>query len=212
MQLIVCWFRQDKAAGRSEDKEVMAMEKGTAISLYEGKRILWQGKPGCSWRNLVKPSDILKVPIGLLFFLFALSWEGAALSVPGLWGLVAPLFGLPFIAAGAYCSVGRFVHRRWQRRQIAYVLTSERILTVYRSRLVCRFYYTLRYLEKRENGDGSGTILFDKRPVDWHDFHFAFFYELIREREYEYAAIDDVDAVWALIEAQRCRWRKPSAK
>lgn len=113
MQLIVCWFRQGKAAGRSGDKEVSAMEKGTAISLYEGERILWQGKPGCSWRNLVKPSDILKVPIGLLFFLFALSWEGAALSVPGLWGLVAPLFGLPFIAAGAYCSVGRFVHRRW---------------------------------------------------------------------------------------------------
>ena len=116
------------------------------------------------------------------------------------------LFGLPFIAAGAYGSVGRLVHRRWQRRQIVYVLTSERILTVYRSRLVCRFYHTLRYLEKRENGDGSGTILFDKRPVDWHDFHFAFFYELIREREYEYAAIDDVDAVWAIVEAQRRRW------
>ena len=84
MQLIVCWFRQDKAAGRSGDKEVSAMEKGTAISLYEGERILWQSKPGCSWRKLVKPSDILKVPIGLLFFLFALCWEGAALSVPGL--------------------------------------------------------------------------------------------------------------------------------
>lgn len=212
MQLIVFLFRWIEAVRGREEKEVVSMDKGPAISLYEGERILWQGKPGCSWRKLVKPSDILKVPIGLLFFLFALCWEGAALSVPGLWGIVAPLFGLPFIAAGAYGSVGRLVHRRWQRRQIVYVLTSERILTVYRSRLVCRFYHTLRYLEKRENGDGSGTILFDKRPVDWHDFHFAFFNELIREREYEYAAIDDVDAVWAIVEAQRRRWMKPDGE
>ncbi|MBM6732173.1 hypothetical protein [Megasphaera stantonii] len=54
MQLIVCWFRQDKAAGRSEDKEVTAMEKGTAISLYEGERILWQASRaarGATWLN-----------------------------------------------------------------------------------------------------------------------------------------------------------------
>lgn len=43
-------------------------------------------------------------------------------------------------------------------------------------------------------------------------FILLFFNELIREREYEYAAIDDVDAVWALIEAQRRRWMKPGAK
>lgn len=94
MQLIAFLFRRIEAVGGREEKEVMSMDKGPAISLYEGERILWQGKPGCSWRKLVKPSDILKVPIGLLFFLFALCWEGAALSVPGLWGiaLIRPAF------------------------------------------------------------------------------------------------------------------------
>lgn len=93
--------------------------------LADGETILWQGRPapGIVWRDLINPLTFF----GLFFFLFAVFWVGAAFAMTrntgGGFGILFPLFGLPFIAVGFYLLIGRIFWDAYSRSRTWYTLT-----------------------------------------------------------------------------------------
>jgi hypothetical protein len=101
-------------------------------------------------------------PFSLLWGGFALFWN------VGVWVAGAPfffrLFGLPFLVAGIYITVGRFFHDASMRRKLNYAVTNRRVLILKRSRspkLTSLDLDRLPGLEMTEHRDGTGTIIFD---------------------------------------------------
>ncbi|MEL6999598.1 MAG: hypothetical protein AAFP68_15160, partial [Pseudomonadota bacterium] len=77
------------------------MTSGWAPYLDEGERLVWEGRPATGLR--VRPSDLLQSGFGLIFFCFSVFWVTMAASSGGageggVFRLVFPLFGLPFVA------------------------------------------------------------------------------------------------------------------
>jgi hypothetical protein len=73
--------------------------------LLPGEKIVWEGAP---YSGLVfRPIEIFLIPFSLLWGGFAVVWNA------GVWktdaDLSFKLFGLPFLIAGLYVTVGRFV-------------------------------------------------------------------------------------------------------
>lgn len=94
------------------------------VQLQPGERVLWSGQPA---QGLIfRPIDAGLVPFSLLWGGFALFWN------VGVWAGGAPLFfrlwGLPFLIAGLYVTVGRFFHARHLRSKISYTLTDRRAI------------------------------------------------------------------------------------
>jgi hypothetical protein len=94
--------------------------------LNPGETVLWQGQPDpapdfTGW----KPADGL---FGGAFAGFALFWMGMALGQVGgsFFGLVFPLFGLPFLVIGLQRAGGERLWAAFRRRHIWYTLTNQR--------------------------------------------------------------------------------------
>jgi len=109
--------------------------------LQSGEDILWQGKPvrghfvrhgALSYRTL----------FGVVFLSFALFWTGMAFqmtwmapklqegrdAVPLVFKYVFPLWGLPFIVAGACLVFGPFISKVMSWKNTEYALTNQRVL------------------------------------------------------------------------------------
>ncbi|MFL6858499.1 MAG: hypothetical protein ACJ8EB_11415 [Allosphingosinicella sp.] len=129
--------------------------------LLPGERLLWVGRPkgGIAFRS----TDLYLVPLSFLWAGFALFWN---LSV---WSMPAPepffeLWGLPFLAMGAYFVAGRFVHEAWLRAHLLYAVTSRRVIVVRMppwQRLKSLEIGYLPVLDYEEHRDGRGTLIFD---------------------------------------------------
>jgi hypothetical protein len=98
-------------------------QQAWAPYLDAGERLLWEGYPSQRLFVLTKQDAVL-IPFSILWGGFALFWN------VGVWVAGAPLFfslfGLPFLAVGAYMTVGRFYHDRYLRRHTVYALTDRR--------------------------------------------------------------------------------------
>ncbi len=92
--------------------------------LFEGETLLWEGQPGRGLR--FDKSALGQSGLGLFFFVFSLFWIGNAISQSGL--SIFPLFGLPFLAVGAYYLFGHLLWDAYTRSRTRYALTSERAL------------------------------------------------------------------------------------
>ena len=101
---------------------------GWAPYLDPGEVLLWEGAPQPGLR--FKPSDLFLSLFGLAFGGFALFWITMAATIgsdaPGPIGTLFPLFGLPFLAVGAYLAVGRFFWDAHVRSKTRYALTTKR--------------------------------------------------------------------------------------
>lgn len=101
---------------------------GWAPYLDPGEDLIWEGRPNTGVR--FKVSDIFLSLFGAVFGGFALFWIVMASSIggdaPGGVGLFFPLFGLPFLAVGAYMMVGRFFWDSYVRSKTVYALTTKR--------------------------------------------------------------------------------------
>ncbi len=106
--------------------------------LDPGERLLWVGSPAGGLR--VTPKGIATSAFGLFFFGFSLFWTLGAAS-PWIGGFTGempkgfgwffvffPLFGLPFVAMGAYMLFGHYLHDAWRRRRTRYALTDRRAI------------------------------------------------------------------------------------
>ncbi|MEM0988588.1 MAG: aspartate carbamoyltransferase catalytic subunit [Pseudomonadota bacterium] len=100
--------------------------------LDPGEKVLWEGAPEPGLR--FKLSDIPLSLFGCLFGGFAIFWIAMATSMSG--GITRgpgaiittgfPLFGLPFLAVGAYFAFGRFFWAAYVRGKTRYALTNKR--------------------------------------------------------------------------------------
>ena len=106
--------------------------EGWGPYLDRGERILWEGAPVRGIR--VRGADIGKSLFGLFFFSFAVFWVYMASSMsrggpgPAGFGLIFPLFGLPFVAVGAYLLFGQYFWKAYVRSRTRYALTDKRAI------------------------------------------------------------------------------------
>jgi hypothetical protein len=133
------------------------------ISLLPGERVLWEGRP--SRHRLFRSTDVLLVPLSLMWCAFAVFWESGVL-VSG-----APIFfvawGVPFVLFGLYIVAGRFVVRAVSSRRTRYVITDFRVVVHAGwsgNRLTTAYLRALPPPVVTERPDGSGSLAFGSFP------------------------------------------------
>ena len=95
-----------------------------ARHLRPGEELLWSGRPDPAVH--FTGADAFLIPFTVLWGGFAVVWN-VGVNAAG-----APVFmrlwGLPFLAVGAYITVGRFVVKQRRKRVTAYGVTPDRVL------------------------------------------------------------------------------------
>ncbi|GAB4009273.1 hypothetical protein GCM10028772_25660 [Nocardioides ultimimeridianus] len=128
------------------------------------EELLWTGRPDPS--RIFTTADIFLIPFSLLWGGFALFWN-IAVNVGGA-PIFFRLFGLPFLVAGAYITVGRFVVKAARKRRTVYALTDQRALVLTGSGTVTSAYLGSRpQVTSKIRADGSGDVLFDAAAAGW---------------------------------------------
>lgn len=129
--------------------------------LFAGEKLLWSGAP---WQGLflMRPAEAMMIPFSLFWGGFVIFWNVNVWSMARA-DIVFKLFGIPFLIAGVYITVGRFVIDAWLRSKTQYAVTNQRVLIerggLFPSRKSLDI-DRLPALELNERGDGSGTIRF----------------------------------------------------
>lgn len=182
-----------------------------ADDLLPGEKILWAGQP--SDRLTLQASDGCLVPFSLLWGGFAFFWEFVALNAwlqdPSGGSIVMPIFGLPFVAIGAYLIFGRFWVDRWIRRYTFYAVTDRRALwlTKMRSRVVQSVAIDSSLVfTKQSRPDGSGSIVFGEVPsmlAGTANFPGALGRSSSALRTPTFQLIDNVNEVASILESRR---------
>jgi hypothetical protein len=127
--------------------------------MERGERQLWTGAPRQG--VVLRSADVFMIPFSLLWGGFAVFWEVTALRTggPGFF----PIFGVPFVAAGLYITVGRFLVDARRRARTSYVVTSNRVVIiggVFAPTTKSLLLATLSDVTMTERPDGTGTITF----------------------------------------------------
>ena len=129
--------------------------------LGAGETIVWSGRPaqGIRFRSL----DVLLIPASVFFIAFAVFWETLALRSGAPF---FPLFGIPFVLAGLYMTVGRFLLDAYQRAHTTYVVSDRAAYVVGDAFLATTRTYapsSLSPLELTLATNGTGTVRFGPR-------------------------------------------------
>ncbi len=129
--------------------------------LQPGETLLWSGRPGKV--RVFGKEDVILIP-------FSLVWCGfLAFSVWSTWsesggnliaGIFPKLFLIPFVVAGLWLLVGRFVVKVVSAKKECYALTSQRII-IQKGKTTRSLELTdLPPMSVTQRSDGSGDILF----------------------------------------------------
>ncbi len=132
--------------------------------LTGSEQLIWTGQPVRGVR--LRASDAFLVPFSLLWAGFAFFWEGMVLT-KGRAPLLFALWGIPFVLAGVYITVGRFFFDAWRRSRTRYAVTNERVLIVsggFRRTVTSLRLKTIPAISLREARSGLGTISFGGGP------------------------------------------------
>jgi hypothetical protein len=192
--------------------------------LGSGESFLWAAQPSLS--VTFHREDIYLIPFGLLWGGFAIFWE---LGVAGYWDKSPKdsgaqwfmlLWGVPFILVGQYLIWGRFLFARWKKRRTFYAVTNRRVIVVqngFTRRLASSYLDTLPTLMKEGGSKGIGTLRFSQLDSMWSG-----------KRSYwgnmgawdgmavgdvpTFRDVEDVEAVYRLIQDQRERFRQGSLR
>lgn len=192
-------FGELPAAGREAAEQPRPRETtGAAQALLErqiapGERLLWSGRP----QKLHGPRGAGRL-FAVFFLGFACFWELMALQTltlgAGLFGILFPLFGIPFILVGIkllFPQVGGP-----KPEEIAYAITDQRVLVVTRGRVSSWELDSIRGVEKRYYQDGTGDLILSNGQVETyyrngHTRH--------RNITMEFSGLADVDAAEAAL-------------
>ncbi|WP_428247508.1 hypothetical protein [Ferrovibrio sp.] len=133
-----------------------------SATLDAGEKLLWWGIPKQGF--VLRRSDATLIPFSLFFLVFAIFWEWKALQAVDP---VFPFFGIPFILAGLYITVGRFVHDAMRRRRTVYGVTDKRVLIVDARGMKSIELSGLNEIHLQKTASHVGTIVFgpELRPV-----------------------------------------------
>lgn len=140
-----------------------------ATALTPGERVRWAGRPRASGMLGSFGIYLFAIP----WTAFALFWETMALmpilgssqtTMPALmkygFGIVFPLFGIPFVVIGFGMLAAPFWGMARAKRTI-HAVTDRRLLTIVRGRktdVKSAFIDRIGPVERRSGRDGSGTI------------------------------------------------------
>ena len=192
-------FGESPAVGREAAEQPRPRETtGAAQALLErqiapGERLLWSGRP----QKLHGPRGAGRL-FAVFFLGFVCFWELMALQTltlgAGLFGILFPLFGIPFILVGIkmlFPQVGGP-----KPEEIAYAITDQRVLVVTKGRVSSWELDSIRGVEKRYYQDGTGDLILSNGQVETyyrngHTRH--------RNITMEFSGLADVDAAEAAL-------------
>jgi hypothetical protein len=177
----------------------MTSDGPDSFALERGERQLWSGVPRQGL--MLRRADALLIPFSCLWAGFAVFWETSVLrsSAPGFF----VLWGIPFVALGAYLAVGRFFVDAWRRARTRYGLTSDRIIIRSGASTKSLNLRTLTDVTLTERGDGLGTITFGATVfpmamfagASWPGVPQASAFELIPDARTVYAQIREAQGL-----------------
>jgi hypothetical protein len=147
--------------GHAIARAVHAVFVGTY--LQPGERILWQGRP--ARRRLLRRTDLILVPLSLLWCGFAVFWESMVLADGA--PVFAVVWGVPFVLVGVYIVAGRFVIRAVSLRRARYMVTDARVLVqggFSGERVTMAYLRSLPPPVITERRDGTGSLAFGAIP------------------------------------------------
>lgn len=92
--------------------------------LRHGEQLRWVGQPDPGVR--FTPADLFLVPFSILWGGFAIFWELSAIRTGAPFFFA--LWGVPFVLAGLYFIVGRFIYKKRRKLTTVYGLTDSRAI------------------------------------------------------------------------------------
>ena len=169
--------------------------------LLSDEKIIWTGKPEES--KLFSKFDIFLVPFSLLWGGFAIFWELTSITMGA--PFFFSLFGLPFVLMGLYFIFGRFIYKRYKKRNIYYAVTNQRVLVVTKLRnknIQASFIKNIPTINKYKNSLGLGSIRFGNS----HFFTSMYgnmgmdFFGFDDKEVINFYDIEDVDRVYKIVD------------
>jgi hypothetical protein len=109
---------------------------------------LWRGKS----KGMDPHQKMIMIPFGIVFLVFALFWTVSASAMGGPFGL----FGLPFIAVGAYIVFGKNI----VGKKTYYVITNKKIYRSQAGRVDMVDLANLPPMRTTGHSNGAGSIYF----------------------------------------------------
>jgi hypothetical protein len=148
--------------------ENLAAMEAVGSELARNERLLWAGKPAGGIK--LQLEDFMLIPFSIIWAGFAIFWEILALTSGA--PLLFALWGIPFVLAGIYLLIGRFVADAMQRGRTYYGVTDQRaiIITGWSTKNVQSIaLHTLPDVSLKAGSGDRGTITFGLYPF-WMPF------------------------------------------
>ncbi len=167
--------------------------------LRSGEVIIWEGRPSAGLK-LDRPA-LLQTASGLFTLVFALVWISIAISATGV--SLFSLFGIPFVAVGAYLFIGHFFWDAYKRARMRYALSNERAFIANRAwgREISIYTITPQTeLVLREHGEQAASIFFAKEQESksskksWLPRHKNIGFRWVREGAEVYRMMSEIQA------------------
>jgi len=131
------------------------------IHIGPSDRVLWKGRPEKG--ITVRPDELVTIPFGVFFTLFALFWISMAIKA----GPFA-LFGVPFVLIGLYFVGGRFIINEIMKKKTAYVITNKAIIRKRGSRVDIWYGTELSNMQVFSHKNGTTSFIFSRVNVNYH--------------------------------------------
>ncbi len=137
--------------------------------LNSDENVLWVGQPEPS--VFFSSADAFLVPVSILAGTRAIHFGAKYVLKLLAYGVtlesvfVSVAIGLPFVAAGLYLILGRFVYKLWRKRRTFYAVTDNRAISVvlFGKRVVLEQPFdSIPVLRKQVGRRGVGTITFGR--------------------------------------------------
>lgn len=167
------------------------------VPLLPGESIVWQAPAPTGL--VFRPIELFLIPFSILWGGFAIFWNAS------VWSMDTPmamrLFGLPFLLAGAYVTVGRFIVDWVQRRKTRFFLTNQRVIETRGSSVKSLDVQHLPTVNMTRRADGSGTIRFGQRE-SFFAMNGLTIWQPGLDPNVQFLRISNVDQVYQLVMAQ----------
>lgn len=140
------------------------MEEPFRDELRKDEKILWTGGPDP--KVLFTVADLFFLPFGLIWTGMLVWMLSGIVSGPGGNSSSAPpplWFFIPFMAAGFWILIGRFMYKVWKKKRTHYAVTDKRILIVTRSfgkHVRTAYLNTIPGITRSIGAKGIGTVRF----------------------------------------------------
>ena len=130
------------------------------IHIGPSDRVLWKGRPEKG--ITIRPDELVTIPFGAFFTLFALFWISMAIQA----GPFA-LFGIPFVLVGIYLLGGRFIVNEYMKKRTAYVITDKAIIRKRGSKVDVWYGRDLANMQVFSHKNGTTSFMFSTVQVHY---------------------------------------------